>query len=411
MKKNFLWNTIGTTLNAFNSLFFMIIVTRINGMFDAGIFTFAFSNATVLNIIGEYSGRIYQVTDNSRITDKDFIVNKIFTCSVMIFIAIMFIIFNKYNLYKSTIIFLLCFLKMLEAFANVIYSIFQKEENLYKVGISLTLKSIISLLVFIILDITTKNVIVSILGIIFTYIVIMILYDGYNFKKSNYKNEKTNYKNVFLILKGGFFTFAMSFLTMYIINAPKYAIDKVLSEEFQTVFGIIVMPATVMILFTQFIIHPFLTMIKKYIIDGNYVKLRNVILKIIAIIAMTGIMVIIISYLIGIPILNLVYNLNLNEYKSSLMVIIIGSVCYGITSVLTTLLIASRHTLSETINYLGIAIITYMTTNILVRKYAVNGAAISYLIIMILTLISFSILTVILINKDSKNFKISDNNK
>ena len=34
-KKNFIWNTLGTGFNAFNSLFFMIAVTRINGVDNA----------------------------------------------------------------------------------------------------------------------------------------------------------------------------------------------------------------------------------------------------------------------------------------------------------------------------------------------------------------------------------------
>ena len=38
-RKNFIWNTLGTGLNAFNSLFFMIAVTRLNGIDDAGIFS------------------------------------------------------------------------------------------------------------------------------------------------------------------------------------------------------------------------------------------------------------------------------------------------------------------------------------------------------------------------------------
>ena len=76
IKKNIIWNIVGTTLNAFNSLFFLIIATRINGVNDAGIFTFAFSTATLFNIIGVYSGRVYQVTDQTDATDKDFIISK-----------------------------------------------------------------------------------------------------------------------------------------------------------------------------------------------------------------------------------------------------------------------------------------------------------------------------------------------
>ena len=62
-KSNFIWNILGTGLNAFNSLFFMICVTRINKTTNAGIFTLAFSTACILNVIGTYAGRVYQVTD------------------------------------------------------------------------------------------------------------------------------------------------------------------------------------------------------------------------------------------------------------------------------------------------------------------------------------------------------------
>ena len=55
LKKNFIWNLIGSTINSFTSLIFLIIVTRINGIEAAGIFTFAFSTACLFYIIGIYS--------------------------------------------------------------------------------------------------------------------------------------------------------------------------------------------------------------------------------------------------------------------------------------------------------------------------------------------------------------------
>ena len=74
--KNFLWNIVGTTFNAFNSLFFLIIVTRINGTNDAGIFTLAYSTACILYVIGVYAGRIFQVTERENINNKEYIVNR-----------------------------------------------------------------------------------------------------------------------------------------------------------------------------------------------------------------------------------------------------------------------------------------------------------------------------------------------
>lgn len=127
-RKNFIWNIIGTTFNAFNSLFFMIIITRVNGLENAGIFTLAFSTACILYIIGIYAGRIYQVTEASKeITDKDYIANRIISCIIMIVIVIFFVIINQYDVYKSSIFIILTMYKALEAFSDVLYGIMQKK--------------------------------------------------------------------------------------------------------------------------------------------------------------------------------------------------------------------------------------------------------------------------------------------
>ena len=75
-KKNVIWNMIGTTFNAFNSLFFMMVVTRINGLANSGVFTLAFSLACLLCLIGGYEGRDYQVTDvKNEYSDIEYIVH------------------------------------------------------------------------------------------------------------------------------------------------------------------------------------------------------------------------------------------------------------------------------------------------------------------------------------------------
>ena len=70
---------------------FLVIVTRINSLEEAGIFTFAFSNACVFLIIGSYAGRIFQVTEmNKKITESDFLYNRLFTIGVMILSGLLF---------------------------------------------------------------------------------------------------------------------------------------------------------------------------------------------------------------------------------------------------------------------------------------------------------------------------------
>lgn len=402
LKKNFFWNIIGTTFNAFNSLFFMIIATRINGQVDAGIFSFAFATASLFNIIGVYSGRIYQVTDNDKnINDKDYIINKIITCLIMLIVTIIFISFNKYNLYKSLIIIFLCLLKMFEAFAESLYAIFQKDDNLFKVGISLTIKSILGLLVFLIVDLITKNVLFAVISILISYIIVMVIYDFHNLSKSSFKNVKTNYNNVIQIFYKGFFAFIIAFLTLYLINSSRYAIDDMMSDNYQTIFGVIIMPATVMILFTQFIIHPFLTMIKEDVLKRNYNHLISIVNKVCLSILAIGIFVVICSSIFGVPILNFIYGISLNKYLISLILVMIGSVLYALTSVFTTVLISMRYTFIQAVNYLVLSIIAFLGSKILVEMYGVNGACFSYFIIMLLSFVSFLIILMLLIRKES----------
>ena len=116
-RKNFIWNIVGTMLNSFISLFFLVAITRINGVNDAGIFSFGFAIACLLFQIGIYFGRTFQVTENTKISDKSYFVSRIVTVVLMLAIAFIYsltksedsfkfwVVLNKiasYALYKMT---------------------------------------------------------------------------------------------------------------------------------------------------------------------------------------------------------------------------------------------------------------------------------------------------------------------
>ena len=183
-RKNFIWNVLGTGLNAFNSLFFMIIVTRLNGVDQAGIFTIAFSTACIIYFVGVYAGRIYQVTElNKEITDKEFIVNRSISTILMLILVILFSVIRGYNLYKSTMFLLLTLYKALEAFSDVLYGILQKNDRLEIVGKSFFMKALFSVILFFIIDYITKNMITSTISIILVNIIILIVFDFKNVLK------------------------------------------------------------------------------------------------------------------------------------------------------------------------------------------------------------------------------------
>ena len=399
-KKNFIWNTLGTGFNAFNSLFFMIIATRVNGVDDAGVFTIAFSTACILYAIGLYAGRVYQVTElNKNITDKDFIINRLITCFSMIIFLILFCVVRNYDIEKSIIFLLLTIYKALEPFSDVVYGVLQKNDKLDIVGKSLFGKSLISIILFLVIDILTKNMIISIISMIIACILIIIFYD---FRKTYSYIDlkiKIDWHNVLNILKKGFFVFAISFLGMYVVNAPKYSIDSFLTNDYQTIFGIIVMPATIMSLIAQFLIHPYLNKILEFYKTKNLKGLEKVLLKIIGIIILFGIIATILGYVIGTQVLGLIYGLDLSMYNVSLAIIIISATLYTIGTVCSSILTTVRETFSQFIIYLGVSIFAFVISAILTKFLGINGSIIAYFFIMTSQCLAYFIYTKLKLKK------------
>lgn len=391
-RKNILWNIIGATTNAFNSLLFTIIVTRINGTNDAGIFTYAFATACLLYVIGVYLGRTYQVTDiNEENTNNDYIYNRITTCVIMLILSILFVMIKNYDIYKATIIVLLCGFKCIEAFSEVFYGIIQKNEELYKVGISMTAKAILGVLIFLLIDVITKNLIFSCVSIIIVNILFLIFYDIKNSKKAGLEIKKYNNKGNMRLLKIGFLTFFLTFLGLYLINAPRYAIDDLSTNEIQTIFGIIIMPATFMGLLGQFIIQPALTKFSNFMKNKEYEKLKNITIKILSLIIILGIIVLVVAYFLGIPVLELVYGINLSPYFISFIIIMIGAILYSIQVISSAILISMRKILGQVIIYSAISIISTFMSYYLVKGFDILGASISYCTTMFLVAILFII--------------------
>ena len=405
-KKNFLWNVIGMTCNCFNSLFFMILITRINSMDDAGIFTLSFSIACLVYYIGTYAGRVYQVTNvNDSITDSDFIIHRAITCVMMIFISLMYCFISGYSLYKFTVVILLCIYKSLEAFSDVLYGVVQKNNNLYQVGISLTIKSVFALIMFVVVDIVTRNIIYSILFAILAWILVIVLYD---FKNVNYVSKFKLHFNISSlrdIFKNGFFVFIINFLSSYIVNAPKYALDGRASNELQAIFGIILMPATLISLGVQYFIQPFLEQLTSSFKNNDKKAFNKVVIKLLFITSGLGVICLIGAYILGIPVLSLVYGLELSAYLFELEIIIFGSILFALSLILSSALITVRYNFIQFIVFVITSVFGFFISIILITRFSIDGAAYAYSCIMLLEFFLYGLIYLMLQKNLFKNLE------
>lgn len=384
IKKNAFWNTLGITFNSFNSLFFLIIVSRINGINDAGVFGFSFALASLWFIIGLYAGRTFQVSDiYNETSDSEYLVHKVWTASLMVLVAIVYVYAKGYHLEKSIVILALTIYKALEAFSDTLYGYLQKKQLLYIAGISLFWKSFVAVFLFLLVDLLTKNLVLACLSIIFVNLIFIFSYDFPNVNKIM-TFEKIEVKNTLALFKKGFSIFIFSFLSIYIVNVSKYVIDEQLANQFQAVFNIIVMPATIISLCGQYIVQPLLNQLIEYFYNHKYKELKKTTTKISLALLMIDIIAILGAFLLGIPVLNLLYGVDVSAYRFDLLIVIAGALFYSCASVYSTVLITMRKTTPQIFLFATSSLVGLFLAKHLVTAYHIHGAIYAYFMIMLL---------------------------
>ncbi len=380
--KDFLWSTIGSVVFGFISLFFLIITTRVNGLEIAGAFTYAFANACVFWTIGSYSGKAFQITEiNDEYSDSDFLYNKLTTCIIMIVIAFLFCFITRPSLLKVELIIILTLFRSVDAFIDSIHCIIQRNGELHKVGKSMFLRTIMIILTFFIVDKLFNNVVYASLAILIVNVVYCLFVDFYLIK-NKFEKRKYNKKINVSLLKAGFAVCLYSFLAIYISNASKYAINSFSTDDIQALFGIIILPASFLALFSQYLVQPFLNDITKKVKEKDKKGLIKKILIIGSFIVGIGIFAILGCYLLGIPVLEFIYGVTLKAELKNLLIILIGSLFYSLAILFSTIFIALRKTGTQLVLLILTAIFTFFTSKYLTLHYGIDGATYAYVLAM-----------------------------
>lgn len=400
IKKNIVWNTIGVLTISSTSLLYTLILTHFCNLKDVGIFSFAFSFACMMITLASFGGRTIHITDsNNNNSNISYIITKYITVLITFLIVLIYIAIKSYSITKTTLIIILCLFKFFEEISDVYYGVLQKENYLYKVGIFQTVKSIINIILFTLIIVFSKNIILSSSSILIVNILFALIIERHAAKTANNWKFEIKTKEIKNILYQNFYVCFFTFLTSYIISSPKYAIDKYLIDDMQAIFNIILMPATFIYLLAGFILSPFMVEISKEIEKKEYDKSKKRVIKIISIILLLGIISLIGCYYCGIPILNIIYGIDLTAYKFGFLIIILGSIMYSISVAISTILIAYRELKIQTIISLVLSILSYLICNILVKKLSITGGCYAYLIVVSLRALIYIILFLNVIKK------------
>lgn len=382
-KREFIWNTIGSFISALFNAIILAFCTRLNGIEIAGIFAISYASMCILNSIGDFGLRIYQATDVGRKSNfSEYLVARIVAQVLMYVIGIIFVCIKGYTHEKLLILLLLLAFRVIENLSDSYQAEFQLNGRLELGGKSIVYRNIAGLLAFFVLDLLTKNILISLAGLVVAQLIVFIIYDLRLIKQFATTTFKVDKKQVIQILKDCLPLAISTVISMYVINAVKYAIDGSGDYSMQTYFNIIYMPTFVINLVSVFLIKPFLKPFGDTWTNKEYSKFLKMICIIIGVLALATICVEAGCYILGIPFLNLLYGVELSAYKTDLLLLVLSGFLYACANVLFNALGTMRHQKLTTITYILTSIFALIVPAIWVAKYGMRGATYSCMAVM-----------------------------
>lgn len=411
-KKDYIWNSIGSFLQSAISPILLIVITRLNGVGDSGLFSFAMSLSVVFWAISLWGGRTYQVSDvKKEFSSGDYIVVRFISSLIVAVFSISFCILSGYDLIKTELIMVLVSFKILESIADSMYGVLQIHNKLYIVGISLTIKSVFGFIIFAIVDILTKNIVYGALSIFLVNIAVVIFYDIPWMKHvESVGLTKKNIMQAGKIMKKTAEVFVVVFLTMFSLNIPRYFLDKYHYDQIGY-FGIMAMPITLLTLFISFVLQPNVVNLSELLKKKKIKEFTKIVSKIDFITFALGILFVVSSYLIGVWALNTVFGIDINNFRIDLTIMVIGAVANAFVSIYVNLLIILRRFKGQFYTLLVTNILAVVLSIYLIDRLAMLGSVLVFMIIsflqaaILLFIYKRSLKNVIMLSEDKVRYE------
>ena len=400
-KSSYLWNAINAVLSAVQCPVILMVIMRTNGKFDSGVFSIAFAVASLMLYVGLYGLRRFQASDiNEEYSFAEYHGMRFITCAVMILAVLLYCaygcIFNGYDMNKAAVVFLVCMLKLTQAYTDVIHGNMQQKGRLDVATKCSSVRYVLEVLTIMVVLLITKNLLIAcLLSVAVSFFVTWLTSINAGRRYCASYRPAFDKAKIRTLAIDGFPLFLSLFLNMYISNAPKYAIDAYLTEEIQAIYNLIFMPAFMVMLLSNFIFNPIIKSYAELWFTDDSAKHRQLKKKIrsqVVFIAGLTVLGLAVAATIGIPVLSIVFGTDLSEYKRELCIVMIGGGALAYATFFNTVITIMREQKLMIVCYIAAAVTAFILSRVLVLQYGMLGAASMYAVIMTVLAVLLAIL-------------------
>jgi len=325
LKKNFSWNFVGSMIYSATQWGLIIVFTRLGSVEMVGMYSLALAITAPIMMLTNIQLRTVQAS-STRFDYKysDFLSVRVITNILFILILLIMLFLSSYNKYTMIVIMLIGISKFIESFSDVSFGFFQQQERMDYIARSQILKGLLGLIVVTILILITKSLIISLFGLILSWLFVFLLYDLQNVSKFKEHNRpRFDIKNIKAIIILALPLGIIEMITSLNSNLPKILVDKYLGKEslgyFASIFYLVLIGSK----FVNSIAQAALPRLAKLNGEGKISLFKKTLSKLVLISFLVGIMAIVVSFLFGDVLLVTIYGSEFTNYKFLLVLIMI----------------------------------------------------------------------------------------
>ncbi|MFS9042935.1 lipopolysaccharide biosynthesis protein [Streptococcus rubneri] len=393
-KSIYIWNLLGNFAAAAVSVLYLLIVSRMQTSEVADQFSLATSIGNLWIIIGQFQVRNYQATDvNSSHPFSAYFFTRLLTVGLMLITILPYLRIINYDFTNDSVMIITWIIvyRVADAFSDLFQGYFQQHGRLDIAGKSMVLRYALSVFVLFLGLLLSHSMVLTLFVLALINLIFVFIYDYAHFKLFDKVSFTHIYsRNIidesFKIIKICFSLFIYGFLLTLVFNEAKLAISGAYAKGIveagaQRDYNILFMPVFFMSL-CILVVRPLITQMAELWQKKQFQIFYKMFFKIVLVTLSIGVVITLLTYLIGVNVLGVIFGLNLLDYRLQLTILVLSGVLYSFSIILENILIIMRKHHYLLFVYILMFIVTKLITTELVNKYQIMGASISFCIAM-----------------------------
>lgn len=405
MKKNVLWNTIGSVFYCVCQWLITVIVVRISSFEDAGYLSLAMTTSSSFSTISLFSMRNFQVSDVKGEYNNDvYVGSRILTCFFSLACCTLAILKGN-SCYQIICIEAFMVVRIAEAIVDVMHGIDQKYDHYDYIGKSYIVRGLITVCSFTLIQVALGELAITLCVMALFNCMVAFLFDWKKTYNLDLFEPLIFDKKVWDLLRRCFPIVVFSFLLSVENLLPKTILQEQYGAEELGIYSSIASPTLIVQVFSAVVFNPFLPALSEIYFRGEIKQFRRLLHRTFLLLIGMCVIVNIGAVILGRFGLSLLFGKGILAYYDIFLPIVWCTILIAVIWILSAVLVALRQIHWLLTGMVFDFLICMSLAGRLIGSYGKNGVSYVQIIVYLLYIIFMVIICEMVLYRQERKYR------